>query len=202
MKKILLFIVLFSLLSSVMYSQKSDIQFIRESYNEAQEKIKHQKNDDIPQDNMKISVNQNMPAIGPQTIDYVFYFDLIFDEEKTEYIHSLNFATRQYNVAASVFSYEEFLYNADGELIFYFLKEENAYDEKTFELRLYYKDENLIKVLAKELKEGGNPDNPADYEVSLLSKNEVPSYFEDYKNGVIPLGKTIKSIYEKVDDSF
>ncbi|MBN2892460.1 MAG: hypothetical protein JXL97_11380 [Bacteroidales bacterium] len=191
------------LFSGIINAQNSDIQFIRDSYNSAQENINYQLNEEIPQDNMKITVNQNIAAIGPQTIEYTYYFDYVFLDEPTyEYTHKLYFATRSYNVAASLFSYEEFLYNENGELIFYFLRENSAYSELDFEIRLYYKQNQLIKVIAKELKEAGDPENSDDYVKTFEAKNDVPEYFEDRINTIINLGKSIKDIYLKVDGSF
>lgn len=196
----IIYLISFFLISSFsVFSQTKEIKQIKELYYSVQENIEQQRNEEIPQDNLQIILNQNMAAIGPQTVSYNFYFTLKFDEEETyEYYHTLNFVTRSYNIAASVYYYEEFLYNDKGELIFYFLKQESEY---SFEIRCYYSNNELINITIKDLKEDGNYQNSADYIQTYESTNKIPENHEEDCKFIKLKAENILEIYKKIDNN-
>ncbi len=181
----------------ILNAQEQDITKIKQLYNDAQENIAYQKNGDIPEDNIHLVINQNMPALGPQTYDYNFYFTLDYSEEEPgEYFHTLCFVNRSFNFAQSAFYYEEFLYDKNGDLVFYFLRMKAAF---CFELRCYFKDENLIKILIKEVNSDGDCENSNDYVITHQSVNEVPYNYEEYVNSIKPASEKIKNIFKTID---
>lgn len=181
------------------FSQESEIKFIREQYSKAQENIGYQRDSLIPLDNIKITLNQNMPAIGQQTFDYNFFFTLEYSEEVDgEYFHQLYFATKSYNIAASYFSYEEFLFNEKEELIFYFLKYRSGYEpEFNREIRCYFNNNKLIKITVKEAPFENDDESELVFKQVYESTSKVPDNFkEDYDNLFSTL-ENIKDIYHK-----
>ena len=192
-----LILILFS--STFVFSQNEDIQDIREIYYLIQEKIEHQNNGDIPEDNLQIVLNQNMPAIGPQTIDYNFYFTLDFDDGIGEYVHTLDFVTRSYNIAASLYVYEEFLYNGVGDLVFYYMKYESAACK---EIRFYFSNNELIKATVKELNVDGNCEEFEDFTISYQSKNEFPEFYIEEFTDIQEKSQHIKDIYKLLEDFY
>lgn len=159
-------------------SQVELIENIKQNYYYVQKVIKAQITEDIPENNAKIVINQLMPAIGSQTIEYNFYFSLIELDDEVSFDHNLNFATRKYNVAQSMFVYEEFLFDENGDLIFYFQSEQS---EICKQIRCYFNKNKLIKVIYKEA-ELNDEYECSKYKVILESKNKLP---EDYGLGYI-----------------
>ena len=190
--------VLFLSFFGVLKAQTNDIKHIREKYSAIQKQIVAQKNNDIPENNTHIIIKQNMPAIGEQQIDYNFYFELEDyngSDDKIPEHHNLLFATRKYNVAASSETYEEFLYDESGNLIFYFQK---VREEKCSQLRCYFKDNKLIKVIYKEAAVIDDKcPSASKYKVILQSKNKLPEDFGmEYLRSV---SKKIKTIFTALD---
>lgn len=187
--------ILITFLSSflLLNSQTDILKSIKQDYYDIQKEIDAQKNEDIPQNNTKIVVNQMMPAIGCQTVEYDLYFYLNENEFDVSFDHSLWFATREYNVAQSMFVYEEFLYDGDGNLSFYFQIEKT---ETCKQLRCYFNENKLIKVIYKE----GLLDADygcGNYKIVLESENELP---EDYKLGdILDRAKNIIKIHSLLD---
>jgi len=141
-----------------------------------------------------------MPAIGPQTITYSFYFTLDFaeTEENSDYVHNLNFVTRKYNVAASLDSYEEFLYNEKGQLIFYYQQLETV--DNVLRARCYFLNNKLVKFSLKELIEEGEIDNSADYKEIYNSIYNIPEiYFDEYIS-ISSKSNQIKNLYHMIDE--
>ncbi|RLD48920.1 MAG: hypothetical protein DRI94_11850 [Bacteroidetes bacterium] len=193
--KSLQIIILFFCFAGVLNAQTNEIKNIREQYTQIQKEIAAQKNDDMPKNNMHIIVNQNMPGIGEQQIEYHFYFELEDIQDQVPEHHNMFFATRQYNVAASSDTYEEFLYDLSGNLLFYFQK---TSEEKCKQLRCYFKDNKLIKVIYKEadLIDDTCPSS-SKYKVLIQSKNKLPQDFGmEYLRST---SKSIMSIFKALD---
>jgi len=198
MKKIIFLFLIISIFFQISFSQEAEIKKIRELYKTAQENIGYQRDSLIPFDNLKITLNQNMPAIGQQTFDYEFYFSLEYSEEtEGEYFHQLYFATKSYNIAASYFSYEEFLFNDKGELVFYFIKYSSGYEpEFNREVRCYFQNEKLIKINVKEAPLNYDDENPIFNQI-YENSNVVPDYFKEDYSYILSTAEEIKNIYNK-----
>lgn len=142
MKTISILITIISFVVSV-EAQNTDIAFIQQKYKEAKSIISSMEANEIPMDFYTFVLNQNLPAIGQQTITYKLYFKL---EEISNidsvfpYQQTLIFATRQYNIAASVFAYEEYLFDKN-QLIFVFVNEKT---ETCLQQRFYFKKQNIF----------------------------------------------------------
>mgnify|MGYP000875007147 CR=1 FL=1 len=165
MKKITL-LLLSNFIALLLLSQNNDISYIQQKYKEAKANIASQEKGDIPTDCYTFELNQNLPAIGPQTITYKLYFKLeeISDIDSVfPYQQTLFFATRQYNIAASLFAYEEYLFD-NNKLIFVFVNEKS---ETCVQKRFYFKNETpfLTKISkfndidCKELQEEAKYDS-------------------------------------------
>lgn len=188
-------ILVFILIVVFANSQNSEIVNIKQQYYNVHQEITAQQNQDVPENNAKIIVNQTMPAIGPQTIEYNFYFQLKDLEDDVSFEHDLLFVTRTYNIAASYFFYEEFLYDLSGKLIFYY---SSVHDTICKQLRCYFKDDVLIKVIYKQADfvDFECPEND-DFNVVLESKDKLP---EDYTLETIQgTGYDMKTIYNILD---
>ncbi len=195
MKNLFIFVV-FMIFSVFGNTQTGKIESIREQYSFAQQEISGQKNEDLPENNMHIVINQMMPAIGSQTVEYYFYFQLKEPDDDVSFLHDLFFVTRKYNVAESSEIYEEFLFDLSGNLIFYF---QNAREEKCKQIRCYFSDNKLIKVLYKEADLNEDEECPASskYKLVLQSKNKLP---EDYALEYIQAtAKNIASFFNLID---
>lgn len=194
MKNLIVLLLLFSSIFPI-FSQTDALKNIRQQYSDVHRDIKAQKNEDIPKNHAQIIINQMMPSIGAQTIEYNFYFSLVEPVDDYSFDHYLSFATRKYNVAQSLFVYEEFLYDSDGNLIFYFDKE---LSQNCTELRCYFENNKLFKVLYKvaDLEANKCPD-ASKYKTILNSKNELP---EDFSLNVIKSSADdILTIYRLLD---
>ena len=195
--KFLLTFLLFG--NSFVFGQNDEISQIKEYYYYIQENIEHQKNGDIPADSLHIVLEQNMPAIGPQIFTYNFYFSMPFDDETYEYYHSLSFVKRTYNVAASMYVYEEFLYNGIGDLVFYYMKYET---ETCKEIRYYFSDKKLIKAEVRELKIDGDCQKFDNYEVVFQSNNKFPEFYTEEFTDIYEKSQNIKDIFKIIDKSY
>ncbi len=197
MRRFLFLVVLF-LQFFYTYSQNNDIDFIRDLYNQTQKKINSQKDSLVPQDNMRIVLNRNMPAIGPQKISYKFYFTLCLNEsDSVYYYHKLDFVKCSYNFAASAFYYEEFLFDNRANLVFYFLRYKS---QITREYRCYFKDNKLIKITVKKLKENGNAENFNDYQQVFESTNKIPEYFRNDYAKINSKADDVLKIFKSVNN--
>lgn len=139
---IFIFLLAFSSLNVI--AQNDVMQKIVKLYTEAKDIVQQQKNEDIPIDCFTYILNQNLPAIGQQTIKYDMYFTLDNNEDNGDeptYLQTLKLVEKSYNIAAGKF-YEEFLFDK-GELVFYYGKEIYI---NCNEIRMYFDNKSLIKM--------------------------------------------------------
>jgi len=146
MKSILLSIVLlFSL--KVVTAQENAIKKIKELY--------YQVNEDNYQSHT-VELNTMRAAIGMQTTKIVFYYyswQSNPEESPFELDYSLMKIETSYNIAASMEFTREYLFNEDGNLVFYLKKAEGEWENLSIR---YYLDKNkLIKVISKGTNEEG-----------------------------------------------
>ncbi len=181
-------------------AQNSHISKIRSDYSEIQKSIQNQRTD-IPKNDISIIQNQNVAGIGEQKIEYKFWFDIIY-YDSDDMKHRLDFATRKYHIAASVYSYEEFMFDNAGNLSFYYIRLNSEYEKIDYEIRLYFNNKKLIKVIAKELQPNGNRRKSSDYKKTFESADKVPNYFSDNYKNLPTLAKDIKNLFYIVDETF
>lgn len=123
-------------------SEKEIIANIRRQYAEMHEIINHQKEDVQQRNNAVLTFNHNVPGIGAQTFKYELFFTPY--ESSINMNYTLRFVQCSYNVAARKY-YEEFLYDADGELLFMYARRPDDSGEM-LEMRCYMYDHLILKM--------------------------------------------------------
>lgn len=142
--------------------KKVDVTAIRDNYSDVK------KNMGAYKKTVK-QTKEMVAAIGEQTRTYTLF------EKEGRCI----FATQQFNVAARNY-YDEYLFDANGQLIFCFRKYPD-YDNSQYELRFYFKNGLLAKSLVKVKKEGESAFKTI-HEGASIPNNDI--MFE-YKNVLI-----------------
>ena len=131
-----------------------DIASIRKAYAEIRQNIANQKQEPHLNNCANLTLQHNVPGIGPQTIHYTLYFTpYIFNEEGDILPHQLQFVERSYNIAAQKY-YEEFLFDAAGRPIFTYGREPRVNSEEGIyiDTRCYFDDYKLLEMLATEVE--------------------------------------------------
>ena len=180
--RIFTLLLLFLIIGSA-FAQPLDIMKIRELYSEAQTQIKEQQDGDLPLDFYHLMIEQNLPGIGPQTMDLKFYFYLSYDENEEsgegDYSQKVYLVQRSYNVAASLNIYEEFLFYDDG-ICFFFRKTEGY---ECGEERFYF-DENQ-KILKLKLNPANNCADAQTVYPDYTTENEPENEYKDWIKRVL-----------------
>ena len=93
-----------------------------------------------------LNVSQNLPGTGPHHEHIrMYYNELDADEDEVYPPHYLRFTTAKYNFAAREF-YEEYLYDAKGQVMFiYVLTPDVADDLSPYELRMWFDGKRLLR---------------------------------------------------------
>lgn len=173
MRRFTLTIVL-SLMAMLMYAQEvtdAEIAAIRAAYRNAKEQVElnsHAQEQDVPRNDTEVVSHYVILGCGPTEEVVRYYFTLDEDPETGVCFYTPYFITRSYNVAARKF-YQEFLFNGDAELLFFF-QSNDALDVGTDQTRYYYgqhgtrqavtgtvpMDETFAARLADDLKSAFN----------------------------------------------
>lgn len=94
----------------------------------------------LPPNKTVFSSNYNEAGTGPTKEVVTYYHRVAYDEEAEMSFHRTFFITRKFNVAAREF-YQEFLYDTDGNLKFFFEKNPDG------ETRYYYCNDDVYDVI-------------------------------------------------------
>lgn len=132
------------------FSQNT-IENIREAYYKATERAKSA-NDDYPVSSMDLTTKRILPGSGEQTIKQKIYFVDEYDFEADKENVQITFTTLSYNFAARQY-YEEYLYDDSNNLIFAYRRYPSDESSDMIEIRIYYDNNNIIKVLIKSKSE-------------------------------------------------
>jgi len=160
MKKLILFFC-FVMGINVIIAQDAQLTAISERYKTIKEKME---GDLTP---AQVILYINRPAIGEQITNVNFYWNNMNSEEYSDggldspnpdytINRELYMATTMYNIAASVLTTVEYLYDDKGNMIFAFYRERS---EQVTEKRYYYVDGKLYKYiyrLYERAEEDGN----------------------------------------------
>jgi len=140
---------------SHLYAQQNvepDIKAIRELYSQAQEFIKHDKEDPTIEYQLTLSLRRHYTVEGHVVSDYNFYFDRqSFGGELGSL--RLKFVRVKITDRGGI-SNEEYLFNDKEELVFFFTKFKDYENSKDVEVRLYYKNGERIRNLVKTTAHG------------------------------------------------
>lgn len=141
----LITIVLLLALAVTTQAQDAQIAQIRERYAEAKQYVADAERlqaEGQPGYILAITNNYQMPGCGPTNETIHYYYNGRYDEEVSAVIYRPYLITRKFNVAANQF-YQEFLFDKDGNTMFFFEK------MNTDETRYYYSANGLIKEIIK-----------------------------------------------------
>lgn len=196
-KYIVLTFILFLYIFS--FSQNQIVMKIWSSYNQAKSIVQAQKDGDIPEDHYQLTLNQNLPAIGPQSINYEIYFSLIekyddpdyFEDYGEYYDQEVFLIEKSYNIAGQKF-YEEFLYE-DEKLIFYFYKE---IGDNCNEVRIYLQNDKLIRFSKTELNSDDCETISSQVEYTI---NNLPNEFNETVDLAITQANNLIKIFDSLN---
>lgn len=128
------------------------VKTVRAAYSEA---INRSKDDYTP--HMTCSAAHILPATGPQNVKFDFFYEIDGpDDVRDDVVISNVFLIRlSYNFAATKF-YEEYLFDENDNLIFFFQSGDTYTDEyDKSEFRYYFKpDGSLVTATQKDFKAG------------------------------------------------
>lgn len=151
MKRILLTFGL-SCMLGLAFAQTAKIEAIRNRYSEFMQMY-----DDGFLTPVTISLSVNRPAIGPQMTEALFYwndmmsesYEAVNDAGDVDYVirRELYLIKTSYNIAASVQTTIEYLYDSTGAPVFCFFAERS---EIITEIRFYFDKDQLIKYIYRE----------------------------------------------------
>jgi len=134
---------------SQLYAQQnteSDIQAIRELYQQTLEFVKHDKEDPTLEYQLTLSLRRHHTVEGHVNYDYNFYFDCLNTSENS--LSGLKFIRIKITDRGGI-SDEEYLFNDKEELVFYFSKFSDYENQNDVEIRFYYKNGKRIRNLVK-----------------------------------------------------
>lgn len=202
-KRILLSFVLFFICLQMMTAQNV-IAGIRQRYASAKERIETMK--DEPRRYYEATVLANLPGTGPHKEDIQMFHcvkDWIYNEDEDEFsdvyhVHPplwLNFVTVKYNFAARD-HYEEYLFDKDGKLEFFYALYIYDSDDSDHEYRFYYKDGKPFQVNIRKRPTGSEELFVEEYSGKPRSKEE--SQFPQY---VMLKASRYLHLFEALDDA-
>lgn len=167
-----------------MNSQSQDaVVKIRNRYNDFQAAQKAKQSDDIPQSVVTMTIKRNLPGSGPQIVTQKIYFGDDYDYEEDKLILDVEFVSLSYNYAARNY-YEEYLYDDNNNLIFAYARYPfEDLDGDMIEARVYYENNNIIKVLMKR-----KTDKDKQY-TQFYSDRKVPSKYKSKIDDLTETGK-------------
>ena len=146
------------------------IKEIRQAYAKAVEMTQY--DEPLARTEMGITVHRNVPGIGLQNKKIEFFgTDRIDESQDYKTVYDVRFIRISYNVAARKY-YEEYLFDENGEAMFFFCKYDGYYGENGSkeEKRYYYDNRDLISYSYKatDAKTG-----------EALSKDNAPDLFAE-----------------------
>lgn len=145
-----------------------------------------------------LNVSQWLPATGGHLEDTYFYWGEVEDNEDLVYPdHYLEFVTTRYNFAARNY-YEEYLYDADGNVAFIYAYDpmtamEDGADDKEYEFRFYMNKGRLIKGII--MQKG--------YEQQSFKEEwqgtKLPAKYADKYAGYLASAKQLSELFANIE---
>lgn len=128
---------------------KARVAEIRRMYADAKARMaqsQREAKDGLPANKLVANADYMVPGSGPSKEVISYHFSLKEDEEGGPSYHQLYFLTRKYNVAARTY-YQEFLYDGQGRLVFFFEQ-----GEQVNETRYYWNGSELVHRAVKGMQ--------------------------------------------------
>lgn len=120
---------------------KARVAEIRKLYGQAKQDIANSQKmeqEGLPPNETVVNSNYMMPGSGPGKCVTHYYYTLDYEEEADRYLFNPYLITNSYNIAAHKY-YQEFLFDNEGNLVFYY--EKNNQSGQDAETRLYFGSE-------------------------------------------------------------
>ncbi len=157
MKKQLLSLLVLLIFSFSVFAQKSidkQIENIRKTYTEVSQKIESTEKDEESGRTSELAVNElvinklnkSWSAVGNYRVVFKFYYQ---NKDEEPYPTQLLKVTKKSEISARNY-YEEYLYDKEGNLIFYFEKSEDG--EFPEERRIYFNKQKPIRIIEDKAK--------------------------------------------------
>lgn len=139
-----------------------------------------------------------LPASGGHKENVYMYFDEK-EEEKVYPSHILNFVTTKYNYAVRDY-YEEYLYDADGNIAFIYamhpwLSFKDGDEDMDYEFRFYFNKGKLLKTIVKKSAIGQNAF------VEEYSGTTVKNIHQDFYQSFIARSKEFMNLFNTVEQT-
>lgn len=142
-----------------------------------------------------VQVKQNLPGTGYHEEEIKMYYREEQDSDEQIYPDLfLDFATKHYNFAARTF-YEEYLYDKQGRLEFFYGSTPDIGEGMTFEheLRFYFNKGQLVEVLVKRRPiEGGTF-------TTIYQGKALPEEYKDYYESRLSTSKGIMQTFKAIN---
>lgn len=116
---------------------RKQVAEIRKIYAQTKESLQFRKDAELPPDEMVVSNDYMAAGAGPIKDTYHYFFSGDYNEDFGGEVYTVHFITRNHNIGAIDF-YEEYLFNEEGSLVFYY--EKTGQDET----RYYFDEGRLI----------------------------------------------------------
>lgn len=142
----LLLLLISVLTANAQEATNAEISSIRAAYSAAKEQVElnqHAQEQNVPRSDMEVVSHYVIPGCGPTEEVIHYYFTLGEDPVLGTPVYNLYFITQSYNVAARKF-YQEFLFDAESSILFFFQKND-AMEGGTNETRYYYGKQGISK---------------------------------------------------------
>ena len=195
-------LVLLALGSLAQTAKAQDVKSaIRQHYAEAKAYIEQMKQVEAEGDQypvpqvFSVKVEQNLPGTGYHEEDIKMYYREEQDSDEQIYPDLLlDFATKHYNFAARTY-YEEYLYDKEGRLAFFYGSTPDIEEAMTYEheLRFYFDKGQLIEVLVKRRPiEGGTF-------TTIYQGKALPEAYQGYYESRLSASKDIMQTFKAIN---
>ena len=142
-----------------------------------------------------VKVEQNLPGTGYHEEEIKMYYREEQDSDEQIYPDLLlDFATKHYNFAARTY-YEEYLYDKEGRLAFFYGSTPDIEEAMTYEheLRFYFDKGQLIEVLVKRRPiEGGTF-------TTVYQGKTLPEEYKGYYESRLSASKDIMQTFKAIN---
>ena len=183
MKRIVLIIIcIFSLLTAGAQNKSARVAEIRKMYTQAKQDVANGQmlaKEGKPANETVVNSNYMLPGSGPGKTVTHYYYTSQEDEELCRFFFIPYFITNSFNVAAHKY-YQEFLFDKNGDLVFYY--EKNNQNGKEEETRFYFGTEQQgadDEGLVNEINTGSRTIEPV---FAFRIANELTNAFHNLMN--------------------
>ena len=174
-------------------SAQDSIEEIRNHYYAVKQSIAHMEANKMPSEYYQVKVMQNLPGSGGhEEVVNMYYADR--EDHEIWPSHWLELVTTHYNFAVREY-YEEYLYNANGDIAFIFARNPDVKFGSEYEFRFYF-DDGLIKVNIRCREQV----NSGEFK-QVYDGDEVPQEYQSYYNQFVDRIKTNRVLFFAVDEA-